>query len=209
VINKTNDPFDDHGHGTHVAGIIAADLNNSGIAGAAPKARIYAIKALAADGTGYISDLITAIDWAITNNLQLLNFSLGTTYDSSLLRHKIQDAAGRGIIITAAAGNTNGGALLYPAAYNEVIAVSATDSKDNFASFSSLGAEVAAPGVSIRSTVPGGRYATWSGTSMAAPHVTATLALMLANGQLDVRQQLRDTATDLGPAGKDSYFVMA
>jgi hypothetical protein len=206
VINDTDDPFDDHGHGTHVAGTIAADLNQAGLAGVAPQANIYAVKALAADGTGYVSDLVEAIDWAMEQNAAIINFSLGTTYDSSILESKLQEAANQGLFLVAAAGNTSGGSLLYPAAYNTVVAVAATDSSDNLASFSSLGAEIAAPGVNINSTVPGGGYASYSGTSMAAPHVSATVALMLANEQENIRENLRNSAVDLGPAGADPYF---
>lgn len=205
-VNDDNDPMDDHGHGTHVSGIAASSLDEAGTVGVSPETGIYGLKVLDSDGSGYISDLVKAIDWAIANNVQLLNFSLGSSYNSEILEQKIQEAVENGIITVAAAGNTDGGSLLYPAAYNNVIAVSATDSSDNFASFSSLGAELAAPGVSINSTVPGGAYATWSGTSMACPHVTATAALMISNDQENVREGLRNTALDLGPSGKDSYY---
>jgi hypothetical protein len=206
TVNEDDDPFDDHGHGTHVSGIIAADLNETGQAGVSPKANIIAVKSLAGDGTGYISDLVEAIDWAMNNDVALINFSLGTSYDSQILEDKLQEAANQGIILVAAAGNTSGGAVLYPAAYDQVISVAATDSNDNFASFSSVGAEIAAPGVSVSSTIPGGGYASWSGTSMAAPHVTATVALMMANNQKNIRENLRNSAIDLGPSGTDSYF---
>lgn len=206
TFNQDDDPFDGHGHGTHVSGIIAADLNDVGQAGVSPKASLVAVKALGDDGTGYISDLVEAIDWAMNNGVTIINFSLGTSYDSLILEDKLQEAADQGILLVAAAGNTNGGSVLYPAAYDTVISVSATDSSDNLASFSSVGAELSAPGVSISSTVPGGGYASWSGTSMAAPHVTATAALMIANDQENIRESLRNTAVDLGPSGKDSYF---
>lgn len=206
VLTNTQDAFDDHGHGTHVAGIIAADLNEVGLTGVSPQASLYAIKVLSADGTGYLSDLIEGIDHAIEKNAAIINFSLGTTYDSSLLESKLQEAAAQGIFMSAAAGNSDGDSLLYPAGYDSVVAVSATDESDNFASFSSLGAELVAPGVMINSTVPGGGYAQWSGTSMAAPHVSATAALMMSNEQENIRQKLRDSAIDLGPPGKDSYY---
>lgn len=204
--NNNDDPYDDHGHGTHVAGIVASSINNQGLIGTAPNVNLLAIKALGADGTGYLSDVIEAIDWSVNNGAQIINLSLGTTYNSNLLRQKVDWAAGQGIVLVAAAGNTNGGSLLYPAAYDSVIAVSATNSNDQFASFSSIGAELAAPGVAITSTVPGGGYATWSGTSMAAPHVAGTVALMLANNQDNVRQLLRDSAIDLGEPGVDPLF---
>lgn len=206
AVNNDTDAYDDHGHGTHVAGTVAADLNGVGLAGVSPGVAILAGKALGADGSGYTSDLIEAIDWAINNGAQVINYSLGSTYNSSALEDKINQAANRGIIQVAAAGNNSGGSLLYPAAYGAVISVAATDRNDRLAGFSAVGAEVAAPGVDITSSVPGGRYATWSGTSMAAPHVTATVALMMANKQTNIRQQLQQTAIDLGPVGRDSYY---
>jgi subtilisin family serine protease len=205
-VNRDEDPMDDHGHGTHVSGIAASSLNDVGTAGVSPETGIYGLKVLGSDGSGYVSDVVEAVDWAIDNNLQVLNFSLGSTYDSEILEEKIQEAVSKGIISVAAAGNTNGGSLLYPAAYSSVIAVSATDGSDNFAGFSSVGAELAAPGVSINSTVPGGGYATWSGTSMSSPHVAATAALMISNQEENIREGLRNTALDLGPTGKDSYY---
>jgi len=205
-VNNDSDPRDDHGHGTHVAGVVAANANGSGIQGAASQASLVGLKVLAADGTGYMSDIIDAVDWAMNQNVQVMNFSLGTTYHSPALETKLQEAQARGIFLVAAAGNTNGEALMYPAAYNSVISVSATDQNDNFASFSSVGAEVAAPGVAITSTVLNGGYASWSGTSMAAPHVSASVALMISNNQTNIRERLHDTALDLGSAGKDAYF---
>jgi hypothetical protein len=205
-VNSDPDPMDDHGHGTHVAGIIASSENGSGIKGAAPQAVIYALKVLDSDGAGYISDIVSAIDWAMAQGVQVVNMSLGTTYDSSVLRSKVAEAQSRGVFLVAAAGNTYGGPLMYPAAYDAVIAVSATDESDRFASFSSLGAEVSAPGVNITSTTPNGSYSTWSGTSMASPHVAGSIALMMANGQLNIRDRLQKTAVDLGAAGKDVYF---
>jgi hypothetical protein len=204
--NNDDDPFDDHGHGTHVAGIILANANGSGTVGAANTASLIAIKALSADGSGYTSDVIAAVDWAMTLNAQVINFSLGSPHHSRTLESKLNQAASQGIILVAASGNNGGGSLLYPAAYGSVIAVGATDANNNLASFSNLGSELTAPGVSIRSTVPGGGYATWSGTSMAAPHVSAAVALMLSHNQTNIRQTLRDTALDLGPPGVDNYF---
>jgi hypothetical protein len=206
AVNNDSDPMDDHGHGTHVAGTVASEMNGGGLAGVSPGVQLLAGKALGSDGSGYTSDLIEAIDWAMQNGAQVINYSLGSSYNSKTLEDKINQAAARGIIQVAAAGNNSGGSLMYPAAYGAVISVAATDSSDRLAGFSALGAEVAAPGVGITSTVPGGGYATWSGTSMAAPHVTATVALMLANKQTNIRQQLHDTAIDLGPSGRDSYY---
>lgn len=205
-VNKDSDPFDDNGHGTHVSGIVLASANESGIQGVAADAAVVAVKVLGADGTGYLSDVVDGVDWAMKQGVQVMNFSFGTTYNSSALETKIQEAASKGIILIGAAGNTNGGSLLYPAAYTSVISVGATDQNDSLASFSSLGAEVTAPGVSIQSTIPGGGYAQWSGTSMAAPHVAGAVALMLANKQTNIRDRLRQTSVDLGPSGRDPYY---
>jgi subtilisin len=205
-VNEDSDPMDGHGHGTHVAGIIASSLNNAGVVGVAPEVNLYAYKAIADSGAGYTSDLIESLDSAINDGIQTVNISLGTDQHSSTLENKLNQAVNQGMVIVAAAGNTGGGAVLYPAAYDSVISVTATDENDQFASFSSLGAEIAAPGVNVVSTVPGGGYATLSGTSMAAPHVTATSALLIANGTSSVRQTLYDTTVDLGSEGPDGIF---
>ena len=210
---KTPDPNkwdDDNGHGTHVAGIIAAEDNNTGVVGVAPGAALYALKVLDRTGSGYVSDVVAAIQWATENDIQVINMSLGGAYDIWLDAACLLAYYYDGLILVAAAGN--GGSVIYPAAYDSVIAVSATDSDDNLASFSSTGNEVelAAPGVYIYSTYKGGGYATISGTSMASPHVAGTAALVWAanSGWLndDVRYQLQITADDLGATGWDSQF---
>lgn len=212
---------DDNGHGSHVAGIVAGLNNTSGVVGAAPLADLYAIKVLNANGSGYLSDVIEGIQWATANNMQVVNMSLGTGSNIQSMRDAVIAAKNAGVVIVAAAGNS-GGSVLYPAAYPEVIAVSATDQNDQLAWFSSYGPEVdlAAPGVSIYSTYKGSNYATLSGTSMAAPHVAGAAALLLntpvgvndinpANDKWDpneVQTKLQNAATDLGAPGFDSLF---
>lgn len=203
---------DDNGHGTHVAGTIAGVDNEIGVLGVAPGASLYAVKVLDKTGSGYLSDVISGIEWAINNNMDVINMSLGSSSDVQAL-HDASDAAfAAGIVVVAAAGNDYGGPVIYPAAYGSVIAVSATDSSNSLAGFSSVGAEVelAAPGVGILSTWNDGYYNTISGTSMAAPHVTGTVALVLSvNPNLtpvEVRTILHDTAEDLGTSGQDSYY---
>lgn len=205
-VNEDSDPMDDHGHGTHVAGIIASSLNNDGVAGVSPEVSLYAYKAISDSGVGYTSDLIESLDSAINDNIQTVNISIGTDQPSVALESKLNQAVRQGMVIVAAAGNTGGGAVMYPAAYDSVISVAATDENDQFASFSSLGAEISAPGVGILSTTIGGGYITLSGTSMAAPHVTATSALLIANGSTTVRQTLYDSTIDLGSEGPDGIF---
>lgn len=211
---------DDNGHGTHVAGITAALDNTIGVIGVGPNIDLYAIKVLDRRGSGYLSDIIEGLDWAIANGMQVVNMSLGASVDVQSFHDAVIRANAAGIIQVAAAGNS-GAAVGYPAAYPEVIAVSATDSANAIASWSSRGPEVdlAAPGASIYSTYKGQTYATLSGTSMAAPHVTGAAALVIntpvgaydanLNGAWDpseVQQKLQDRATDLGAAGFDNLY---
>jgi subtilisin len=190
---------DDNGHGTHVAGIIAAEDNDIGVVGVAPLASLYAVKVLNKSGSGYISDIIAGIEWAVDNGMDVANMSLGTNSDVQSFHDACDAAADAGLLLVAAAGN-DGGAVDYPGAYSSVIAVAATDINDARASWSSYGPEVllAAPGVSVLSTWKGGGYKTISGTSMAAPHVTGTLALNLS-------ANLAASADDLPPTGYDVY----
>lgn len=221
AISSTKSANDDNGHGTHVAGIIGAIDNSIGVIGAAPNVDLYAVKVLNRNGSGYVSDIIEGIDWAIQNGMQIINMSLGATQDILSFHLAVQRAKNSGIVLVAAAGN-DGGAVNYPAVYDEVIAVSASDSSDNLAGWSSRGPQIdlAAPGVSIFSTYKGSSYATLSGTSMAAPHVAGTAALLLAtpvqasydlnlNGKWDpdeTQNKMQDTATDLGIAGEDDLY---
>jgi subtilisin family serine protease len=211
-------PNDDNGHGTHIAGIIAALNNSIGVIGVGPKIDLYAIKVLNASGSGYLSDVIEGLDWAVSNGMQVVNMSLGTDQDVQSFHDAILGAYNAGVTIVAAAGNS-GGAVSYPAAYPEVIAVSATDETDQIASWSSRGPEVdlAAPGVNIYSTYKGSTYKTLSGTSMAAPHVTGAAALVIDTKRCDldsdgnctpaeVQQRLEQTAIDLGDSGKDNLY---
>jgi len=174
---------DDYGHGTHVAGIIAAEDNSFGVVGVAPKARLYALKVLDWRGYGYLSDVIEALDWSVANQVDVVNMSFGTASDVSSLHEAIQRVKAAGIVQVAAAGNSGPDpeTVLYPARYPEVIAVAATDSNDQVPSWSSRGTEVdlAAPGKEIKSTYLRGRYKTLSGTSMSAPHVAGVAALRL------------------------------
>lgn len=219
AIIPTRSANDDNGHGSHVAGTIAALDNTVGVIGVGPKIDLYAVKVLDRRGSGWLSDIIEGLDWAIANRMQVVNMSLGTTSNVQSFHDAVKRAHTAGIVQVAAAGN-NGGAVNYPAAYPEVIAVSATSNTDALASFSSRGPEVdlAAPGVSIYSTYKGTNYATLSGTSMASPHVAGVAALLLSvPAQCDtdlsgscspaeVQVRLEATAEDLGAAGKDIYF---
>lgn len=220
TINPKKNWNDDNGHGSHVAGTVGALNNTVGVVGAAPLVDLYAVKVLNRQGSGFISDIIEGIQWAVNNGMQVANMSFGSSSDIQSMHDALIAAYNAGMVLVAAAGNS-GGAVGFPAAYQEVIAVSATDINNNLASFSSFGPEVdlAAPGVSIYSTYKGSAYATLSGTSMAAPHVTGSAALVLntpvglydtdLDGAWDpseVQQKLQDRATDLGDPGFDNLF---
>ena len=204
----TTDP---HGHGTHVAGTIAAHANNGvGVAGLAPGAVILPIKALDAGGSGYTSDVADGIVWATDNGAHVINLSLGGS-PNGIIEGAVNYALSKGRTVVAASGNQGASSSGYPAAYPGVISVSALDtSGTGMASFSNRGANVdlAAPGQGILSTVPGGGYASYSGTSMAAPHVAAAAALVLAQTPtVGVAARLNATAADLGSPGYDATFA--
>jgi hypothetical protein len=199
--------YDDNGHGTHVAGTIAALNNNKGVVGSAAKSNIYAVKVLNNNGSGSISQVIQGIDWAIENNMNIISLSLGTLENSTALYESVKRAFNSGLLIVAAAGNRGKGSedrLLYPANYPEVLSVGATDLNNKRASFSSTGLflDIVAPGVDILSTTNDGDYGTLSGTSMATPHVTGAAAVVwskdkkLTNGK--IMEILKKTSTPLG-----------
>jgi len=216
-------PVDDswNGHGTHVAGILAAADDGSGVVGIAPAADIYAVKVVSGSGFGDVSDLIAGLEWAIANQIDIVNISLGTKAPSLALEQACQAAYEAGLLLVAAAGNTKNeeGAVLYPAALEQVIAVAATARDDSAVWISAVGpqVELAAPGGEILSTVPGGGYAVLTGTSQAAPHVAGVAALLMAAGlqdldgngttdSQDLRLRLQQTAQDLGDPGVDDTF---
>ncbi len=196
--------FDDNDHGTHVSGTIAAALDGRGVVGVAPKARLYAVKVLDKKGGARLSSIIKGLVWAGKNNMQVANMSLGAPIGSVFMHLAIKYARSRGVTLVAAAGN-NGKYVEYPGAYDEVIAVAASDVRDQIASFSSRGGkvELIAPGVDVLSTVPNGGYDTYSGTSMATPHVTGLAALAVARGASSpdaVRAALHRAARSIGLA---------
>ena len=178
---------DDNGHGTHVAGTIAALDNEIGVIGVAPEASLFAAKVLDKRGSGYNSDVADGIQSCVDNGAHVISMSLGSSVGSSLIETAVQNAAAAGVILVAASGN-DAGAVSFPAAYPEVLAVSAVDSGGLLAYFSNTGPEVdyTAPGVSVYSTYKGDSYATLSGTSMATPHVSGVVALWLASGSLGI-----------------------
>jgi serine protease len=218
-VRSARRPNDDHGHGTHVAGTIAQSTNNGlGAAGLAFRARLMPVKVLSADGWGTTAGVADGIRWAADNGAQVINLSLGSPRNSSVLQKAIDHARSRGVIVVAAAGNT-GRSVGYPGASEGVIGVSASDANDGLAWFSSRGkgVDVAAPGVNVlqQTICNRGRggcetFAAFNGTSMASPHVAAAAALLVSlgvNDPLAVEAILTDTArtVDDSDAGRQKY----
>lgn len=174
VINPDEPPDDDNEHGTHVAGIIAGSYT-----GVAPRSTLYAVKVLDWNGSGTEADVIAGLEWALDEGADIANLSLGSRGASRAFREMCERAYGAGMLIVAAAGNEGHGPS-YPASFGEsVIAVAATDREKQHAGFSNIyhTNDISAPGVGIYSTTPGGDHNTFSGTSMATPHVSGVLAL--------------------------------
>ncbi len=215
-VNNDSDPSDDHGHGTHVAGILGAATNNQqGVAGIAWQVRVLAVKVLDKNNKGSYSNIAKGILYAADQGARVINLSLGGTSASSTLLDAVEYGWGKGALLVAAAGNGATSAPYYPAAYAHVVAVAATDAADGRWSLSNYGdwVALAAPGDTVYSTnwksgVSG--YLARSGTSQAAPHVSGVAALLLAqNGgrtNAELRTLLESTADDLGAAGRDVYF---
>jgi subtilisin family serine protease len=215
-VNNTNNPLDDHGHGTHTAGTIAAMGNNGvGVVGVAFNTQIMALKFLSSSGVGSDLGAAEAIEYAAAHGARVSNNSWGGSGNDPALSNAISDAGSKGEIFVAAAGNSATNTDVtpnYPSAFNlsNIIAVAAIASDGSLASFSNYGpttVDVGAPGVSIYSTLPNNSYGYLSGTSMATPHVTGTVALVLAEhptwtmSQV-INQILSSTTPDPALAGK-------
>ncbi|MCB0338106.1 MAG: S8 family serine peptidase [Bdellovibrionales bacterium] len=200
VITGSGNPSDDHGHGTHVSGIVGAKGNNSlGVAGVNWNVKLMGVKFLGSSGSGTLYNAVKALDYARENGAQIINASFGSPSQSEILRDAIQRLQDAGILLVVAAGNSgtnNDTKPQYPANYSfdNLLSVAAIDSKGKIASFSNFGnsVHIAAPGVGVASTYIGTQYALMSGTSMAAPMVTGLLALLKANQPSLSHVQLRD-----------------
>ncbi len=234
-VNDDWDPLDDNGHGTHVAGTIAAqdDGPNSGggnvtgisVVGVGPQIALYAAKILDREGTGSTSDAVAALDVAARYGMRVVNMSFGSPFSSRTFQSACARAYSAGVVLVAAAGNEAAPWLDVPARYSSVISVGATDAHDKHPTFSNTSRNLAlcAPGVAVLSTMPTYlvRLNQWpygyqtyydylDGTSMATPHVSGAAALVIAAhpelSASQVRARLVSTATDLGAVGRDSLF---
>jgi subtilisin family serine protease len=208
---------DDFGHGSMVAGIVAAGTNNSeGIAGVAWNAKVMPVKVLNSLGRGTDSDIVQGIKWAADHGAKILNLSLGGPTDSPALHDAVKYAAGKGAVVIVAAGNTGADRPMYPAAYSEAIAVGATDDAGRITDFSTHGSwvDLAAPGWGILSTgrpdAEGYIYYSGDGTSFAAPIVAGIAVLVRTQNPsftpAQVASRLRSTARDAGPRGVDPFY---
>lgn len=223
-LTGTSEDYDGYGHGTHVAGIVAAKDNGVGVSGVCPECSILDVKVLNSAGVGSSSAIARGVDWAVANGAKVINMSLGQRVSSRTLEAAVNNAWNQNVVIVAAAGNAGTQAKIYPGAYPNVISVAATDNNDVKASFSTYGrwVDVAAPGVNVFSTFPNHafalqdqtpydrslKYDLGSGTSMASPIVAAVAALVwskdLTAGNDVVRGKVEST-TDR-KAGTESYW---
>lgn len=212
-INSDADPSDDNGHGTAVAGTAAAWGNNGiGVAGVAWGVSILPVKALDASGSGSYSTIANSITYSADRGARIINLSLGGTSSSRTLQSAVDYAWGKGSVLVAAAGNNGNNVAVYPAACNNVLAVSALDKADARTSWSNYGSyvDLSAPGEGIVTTWSGGGYVSISGTSFSSPIVAGVGALALSDNaslsNADLVDLLQNTADDIGATGYDVYF---
>jgi thermitase len=200
-----------NGHGTHIAGIIAAKTSNGvGVASGCPKCTIVAAKALDKNLSGFDSNIARAINWSVNNGAKVVNLSLGSDEgEKSVLKRSIDYARSKGAVVVVAGGNYGDNRRVWPAVYDNVVSVSYTDARDVRSRNSSFGGwiDMAAPGVNIVSTVPGG-YQAKSGSSFSAPHAAALAGVLLGQNRSPgiVIRRMKLTANDIGPRGRDAFY---
>ncbi len=183
LLNRSLLPHDDNGHGTHIAGTIAAANQLQGMIGVAPRSSIHPIKAFDHNGSAYVSDIILAIEWCVRNRMHIINMSFGMKTRSKALLSAVTNAANAGVVIVASSGNDGKRRSIdYPARYPQTISVGATNRLRRIAPFSNRGVfiDIYAPGDKITSAWLKGKYHEMSGTSMATSHVSGAVALLLA-----------------------------
>jgi major intracellular serine protease len=203
---RRDDYSDGNGHGTHVAGTIAGVMNGSGVIGVAPDAKLLICKVLDSEGSGSYHGIIKGIEFASNwkgpngERVRVMNMSLGGTYDDPKLYQAILEAVSKGILIVVASGNEgdNDESTMeygYPSLYNECITISACDENKNLAPFSnnSLQVDCIASGVNVMSTYPESQYARLSGTSMATPHISGAMALIIKYGEKQFKRTLTES----------------
>ena len=227
-VDDDSNADDEHGHGTHVAGTIAQATNNGiGGAGVAPDASILPVRVLGPDGSGYTSDVVAGILWAVAEGADVINLSLGSTSASTAEELALAAAVEAGVLVVAATGNDGfDSSLNYPAAYDDALAVAAVDAAGERTWYSNAGSgvDLAAPGGDtsvdlnndgygdgvLQETRSGGQwgYYFFQGTSMATPHVAGAAALLMGAGASaeEARELLQDSAVDRGEAGLDTEY---
>lgn len=215
AISPHDEAVDMLGHGTAMAGIITANDNGAGIIGISPTVEIVSIKVLDDEGKGDLDSFVKGIEWAIKKNVDIINMSFGIKRDDPRLRYAIEQASNNGIILVAAAGNKPGMNTQFPAAYENVISVSAIDHSENPYPYVSLGKiDFSAPGVNILTLQPNNEYDVFDGTSFATAHVTGIIANLLSSKEYvktkkmveHIKKELIAISKDLGEPGYDPIY---
>ena len=211
----SSDYTDRHSHGTHVAGTVAAlGGNDQGVIGVvrSSNTRLVIGKVLSDSGSGTYANVIDGLDKCMQRGAKIINMSLGGGGFLQTFQNKVNELNEAGILVVAAAGNGGSSGLFYPASYEHIISVAAVDSNENRATFSQYNnmVDIAAPGVAVKSTCLNNGYCTFSGTSMASPHVAGVAALIWSHfpnvNHTQINDVLESTAKDLGAAGRDDFY---